>query len=451
MTTATEPRPANRLEPSAPSVSPEEHSASPHWSPATTIAFRFCFVYFGLYVLLTQMLSSLIPVPVINVPELGDLLPVRALVLWVGRSILGIAKPIAFAPTGSGDRTYDFVQVVIFLVVAAVATTAWSLRARDTARDVRLYRWFRLFARFSLGTSLLSYGLVKVVPLQMPFQLRRLVEPYGNFSPMGVLWSSIGSSFPYEIFVGGAECLGGILLFFPRTATIGALICLADVIEVWMLNMTYDVPVKLFSFHLILMSVFLLAPNIRRLVDFFLKGRPAQLAPEPALGRSPRAQRNWVVAQRVFAAYVITVGLLGSITGWNTYGGGGPKSPLYGIWSVERMSVDGVEQPPLTTDSTRWKHVIFQQLDGAATFQRMNDNFRGFQSKIDTVAHTLALTAGPGKPDVLKYQRPDRNRLLLDGTMQSKRVHLELAWRDPDAFQLRSRGFHIISETPFNR
>ena len=76
---------------------------------------------------------------------------------------------------------------------------------------------------------------------------------------MGVLWSSIGSSPAYESFAGCAELLGGILLIVPRTTTLGALVCLADMTQVFMLNMTYDVPVKLLSFHLILLSLFLLA------------------------------------------------------------------------------------------------------------------------------------------------------------------------------------------------
>jgi hypothetical protein len=108
------------------------------------------------------------------------------------------------------------------------------------------------------------YGLAKVIPLQMPFPyLTRLLEPYGNFSPMAVLWSSIGASTSYEIFAGCAETLGGILLLTPRTTTLGAMVCLADMIQVFMLNMTYDVPVKLFSFHLILFSLLLLAPDAR--------------------------------------------------------------------------------------------------------------------------------------------------------------------------------------------
>ena len=82
---------------------------------------------------------------------------------------------------------------------------------------------------------------------------------------MGVLWSSIGASFPYEEFVGLVEVAGGVLLFVPRTQLAGALVAFGAMFEVFMLNMTYDVPVKLFSFHLVVMSVVLIAPYAKPL------------------------------------------------------------------------------------------------------------------------------------------------------------------------------------------
>ena len=51
---------------------------------------------------------------------------------------------------------------------------------------------------------------------------------------------------------------------------LGALIALCDMTHVFMLNMTYDVPVKLFSFHLMLMALFLLAPDFQRSGGFLL-------------------------------------------------------------------------------------------------------------------------------------------------------------------------------------
>lgn len=42
--------------------------------------------------------------------------------------------------------------------------------------------------------------MVKAIPLQMPApNLTRLLEPFGHFSPMGVLWHSIGASRGYEM------------------------------------------------------------------------------------------------------------------------------------------------------------------------------------------------------------------------------------------------------------
>src|SRR6202046_5549488 len=140
--------------------------------------------------------------------------------------------------------------------------------------------------------------IAKFVPRQMPFPyLTKLLEPYGNFSPMGVLWSSIGASPAYEIFAGSAEFLGGILVLIPRTRTLGALVCLADMIQVFLLNMTYDVPVKLLSFHLILLSLLMLAPDLPRQIDVFFRSRATQPSPKASLFQSRRAIRMALLAQ----------------------------------------------------------------------------------------------------------------------------------------------------------
>ena len=148
------------------------------------------------------------------------------------------------------------------------------------------------------SSTMVNYGIMKVIPLQMPApSLTRLLEPYGHFSPMGVLWSFIGSSRAYEMFTGSAELLGGLLLFVPHTAMLGALVSLAVTIHIFVLNMTYNVPVKLFSFHLILYSLFLLAPDARRLVNVLLLNRTAEPSSQRPLGRTPTRRRIWLAAQ----------------------------------------------------------------------------------------------------------------------------------------------------------
>jgi hypothetical protein len=299
---------------------------------------------------------------------------------------------------------------------------------------------------------MVGYGMSKVVPLQMPVVfLTRMVEPFGAFSPMGVLWTSIGASPAYEVFAGCAELIGGVLLFVPRTTLLGALICLADTITIFTLNMTYDVPVKLFSFHLILLSLVLIAPNARPLLDMLLLNRSARAYGEPRLSKSRRSQRAALAAQVIYGLYFVMIVIVGMLQGWRAVGGGAPKSPLFGIWDVEQMSINGQSRPPMLTDRERWRRVIFQ-VPTAATFQRMDESFERYGAAIDPVGQTLVLTSGASKTtSTLSFERATSDQMTIDGTMDGRTVHLELKLRDLNSFLLKSRGFNWVQEVPFNR
>lgn len=449
----------------ATSTTPAPGIAEPRWHPATRIAFRFTFVYVSVYVLLTQMLGGMILIPRHGLPVLGILGPFRRFTLWAGVNVLGLTGSFSAQLTGSGDKTFDWVQAFTILVVAALATIVWSAAARGRTNHERLYAAFRVFLRLALGTTMLSYGFAKLVPLQMPApSLMRLLEPFGNFSPMGVLWTSIGASRPYEVVVGAAEVAGGLLVMVPQTTKVGAILCLVDTADVFALNMTYDVPVKLFALHLVFMSLVLIAPDARRLVNIFLRGRADRLTPEPTLRGTARSRRVATGLQVAYAAYFVALYAIGDARSWRTFGGGAPKSPLYGIWEVQRMTIDGVERPPLLTDSTRWRRVLFDA-PGWMQMQRMNDAASTFIPTIDTVGHTIAIkrgvaitaSAGRVRPDsteraeIFTYSRPERTHLVIDGPLDGHVLHLELTDRDPSSFLLRSRGFHWVQERPFNR
>ena len=45
----------------SPTSAAPQATSEASWAPATLIAFRFCFLYFGLYVLTTQMLAGMVP------------------------------------------------------------------------------------------------------------------------------------------------------------------------------------------------------------------------------------------------------------------------------------------------------------------------------------------------------------------------------------------------------
>ncbi len=431
----------------------QQETQTPHWNLGLRIAFRFCFVYFGLFCIYTQIFGGLISIPKMESIDPSSLWPMRQIVFWTAAHIFHAKLPLVYSGSGSGDKTFDWVLAFCLLVFAALATAIWSLFDRRRENYVTLHKWFRLFIRFALASQLVGYGMAKVIPLQMPFPfLTRLIEPFGNFSPMGVLWSSIGASPAYEMFAGSAEMLGGILLIIPWTTTLGALVCLADMTQVFMLNMTYDTPVKLFSFHLLLMALFLLAPEIQRLADFFFRNRTVAPSTQPQLFKTRRANRIAFALQIAFGIWMVGTAAYGGWGDWHQYGGGRPKSALYGIWNVDELSIDGQLRSPLLTDYDRWRRAIFD-FPEMMTFQRMDDSFARYGASINVNDKTLALTKFSDKnwKANFTFQRVAQDQLILDGNMDSHKIHMRLQLVDRSKFLLVNRGFHWVEEYPFNR
>ena len=421
------------------------------WSAVTKIAFRWCFLYFGLFcVLFAQITFAFFGI-------VGQWLPQQAVMwqmtvlgpalTWVGREVFG-AEAVLHPDSGSGDQAAIWVLVFCLLVVAAVGTAVWTLVDRQRPDYARLSAWFLTFVRLCVAGQMLFYGFAKLVPTQMPTPPpSALLRSYGDLSPTSVLWLQVGSSHPYEMTLGAVEVLAGLLMFLPRTATLGTLLGLASMAQVFLLNMTFDVPVKILSGHLLLMSLVLLAPQLRRLLDLFVLQRPSEPVSQPALFSSERANRRAATVQAALGLWILIGCAWSSWQAWHAYGGGHAKPELYGIWSVREFSVDGRPLPPLTTDQTRWQRLVFEK-DGALTYQRMNGELVNTAATISSDTIKATEPGGATLAD-LKVSRPWAQQLQLTGTLHGRPVQITLDQVDLDRFTLRNRGFHWVQEYPF--
>jgi hypothetical protein len=421
--------------------------APPRWSAAKSFAFRFVFVYLVLYIF---------PFPLVFLPFARPVLEaystfVDSLVEQVGQRVFHVA--ITVQPNGSGDTTYNYVQVFCWLALALLAAVLWTILDHRRRNYARLHEWLRVLVRFDLAATMINYGSFKVLKSQFPNpSLDRLLQPFGDASPMGLLWTLMGASTSYNLFSGAAEMLGGLLLTLRRTTLLGALVSTAVLVNIVMLNFSYDVPVKLYSLHLLAMALFLAAPDLARLADLFLWNRWAPPAPiQPLFGR--RWLHHGTLGLRTLLVVACVVwAVYGSYQGMKAYGDLAPKPPLYGIWNVDEIAMDGKVRPPLLTDETRWRRVVFGDARTIAV-QLMNDSRQRFLVKLDPVKRTLALSdrSDPRKVHRFVYGQPAPGRLMLDGTLDGHRIHAALHRVDPRSFLLVNRGFHWISEYPFNR
>ncbi|MFD4354323.1 DoxX family protein [Nocardia sp. NPDC058518] len=441
-----------------------ESEAVERWHPAVRVLFRFGFVVVGVGMAGVWLLHALLRtfgVPQETVTGVAKWTALHPLTDWVGTQIFDVR--IDYTVTGSGDTAAKWVAVFTLLLVAVPVTTAWSVLDRRRPNYARLYEWFRLLLRISLVSALLLYGMIKVLPTQMSFNLERLVEPFGDMSPMAVLWAQSSLSEPYEMALGAAEVAAALLLILPMTAGLGSVLAVIVAMQVLLMNLAFDVPVKLFALQLFLYAAVLAAPDIIRIVRAML-GRAVDARTSTPLLPTARGNRILLAAQALIGVWLLCATTVEAYDGWHTYGNARPKSPLYGIWNVTEFSVAGEQVPALVDFSEspasgmpsvteRFRRIIFDIPQGM-TMQRLDDSLVSFPARIDTDQHTITLskdTAHQWKLATFSYVQPQADRLILEGALGGKPVRMQLGQVDLAHYPAVSRGFHWVQATPYFR
>ena len=413
------------------------------WGPVKKLLFRFAFVYLVLFCF---------PFPLDYIPavQMWHVRFEHAFVPWVARQVFDVT----FIGQGGGDTTFSFVRIFCLLVISIVAAWVWTLMDRKRCNYARLYEGLRVYVRFMVAVTMIEYGAWKVIPTQFPAPTAdRLTQPFGDASPMGLLWTFMGASVPYTIFGGLGEMVGGLLLTIRRTTLLGALISIGVMSNVVMLNFSYDVPVKVFSTHLLLMAVFLAAHDLRRLANLLVLNRPTE--PEEI---RPLFRRKWLARAAtgfaaVFTVFMTGMMLYGSYRDLEMNGGEAEaKAPFHGMWTVEEFAVDGEARPPLVTDEKRWRRMFFTGFNRCA-IQLMSDSRERFFLELDEKGSTLAMTkrGDPNWKTTLAYARPQPDVLLVEGPFDGHQVRALLRRTEPPEFLLVTRGFHLINDRPLNR
>ncbi len=425
-------------------------------------AFRFSFAYWLLYCLPSPF-SRLIP-------YLGNKLAawhqqgLKPIVAWTAESVFKIETELV-PPNGSGDTTFSYINVFIVFVLALAIAIIW------TASDWRKtdYRWMkdllRSYLRYVLALAMLGYGLAKVAwdsnqfPTIGEFQLDK---KWGDSSPMNVVWSFMGASRSYTVFAGLGEVIGGVLLIFRRTTTIGAMVVVGVMANVVMLNYCYDIPVKLYSSHLLMMAFYLLLPEVRRLGNVLFLNRPTKTVEF----RPPYTNEITIWIQRVFKVALIVIGfgipLFSHTTRQFKHFSDQRQQPeLFGNYDVTQFKLNGkiikevgeipawksvkFESQPYNMDMERkksnWMSVrVLSRGNAAATFEQ-------FDNEIILDDHQYNFL--PNSP--IKMTKISDDQYELAGTVAAGKIEVSITRKTGKKSRLTGRGFRWINEVPFNR
>src|SRR6185436_14400199 len=117
--------------------------SSSSWGLARRVGFRFGFLYTVLYML--PFPGRLLPWTDWPVEQYSKLQSWGVTVF--AENVLVIAGPSS-APNGSGDRTYDYVQLLLFVVLSVLGTIVWSVLDRRRTSYPGLASWLWIAVRY---------------------------------------------------------------------------------------------------------------------------------------------------------------------------------------------------------------------------------------------------------------------------------------------------------------
>jgi hypothetical protein len=419
---------------------PNEAATASRWPWPKRFGFCFLFVF---------LVLSTLPMPFAAIP-FGSL-PFRWLnTLWiavvpiVGQRVFHVKAE--FMDIGSGDTVFRYVELAVWAIVSSVIACLWSALDHKSAHYQSAHRGLVIFARYALAFSLVSYGASKIIPVQFPRpSLDLLVLPYGSSTRFTLGYAFMGASPWLERLAGLAEISSAILLTIRRTTLFGALAALGILLNVAAFNFFYGVPAKIQVLHLLALAGVIVFPHRRRLIAFLIFNRPTL----PSEVR-PLFHRGWLeTATVILRTLTVTALIIGSLHNrykWDTeFGDHSPRSPLRGIWNVDFFQDNGIVRPPLVTDSTRWRRLIF---DGplTGTIDDMDDTRQWFKVKL-TLGKVTLTTIDEKTQLTLSYARPDAKTLVIDTTIDGHAIHAICHRLDERNYPLTSGRFHWSAET----
>ena len=425
------------------------------WSLWRKILFRFFLIYFILFIAPWDWMS-IIPGTSFLLKFYDQLIEWAVIKSNANFFQVFHVKYVKVVHNGSGDTSFSWAEICLYLSLALIGCIFWSILDRHRKGYAGLNYLLCLLLRYTLVLNAFGYGFDKIFVFQMPFPLTsQLATPLGDFLPMRFSWMFIGYSSPYEIFSGIMEVLVGLLLLYRRTATLGVLVATAVFFNVMMLNLCYDIPVKLFAMNLVMMCFYLLANECNRIAGFFLFNKPSIVCNIYHYPLKKKWMRITRIVLKLLLIYMVSKSIFDAYERYKDIKTHNVEiKPIKsGVYIVTKYAINHDTLPPVITDSIRWQNVIIEK-GGAGSIQTSDSLFRKrygrqyFSYKTDTIKHIIDFKKFPqdSLPILtMNYMFIDSNTIQLHGKKLNDSLYVELKKSDRH-FQLAERQFHWLSE-----
>ncbi|GAA4404747.1 hypothetical protein GCM10023187_22460 [Nibrella viscosa] len=437
---------------------PKQTLTTLNWHFGQTLLFRFFFIYLSV-----QMADSWLSfIPYSNYLTQYYYQLTDWAVQTANANLFHIREVLVY-PMGSGDTSWNWTWQWLTISIALIGCVIWTVADWKRGHYKRLNFWLCLFVRYYVALTAFTYGIIKIFALQMSFpSLSQMATPLGDFLPMRLCWMFMGYSTTYQAFTGVMETAVGLLLLYRPTATLGALLATFVFANVMMLNLSYDIPVKLFSTNMVVACLYLLSNEFERLMCFFVWNKPADACSIYHYNYSPKWMRiGRVVLKTVFVLVAVIVPFYMAWQQYSAIASQTDTKPFRsGVYEVASFAINNTPVQPSPSDNRRWQDVIFEK-NGNGSIKTLDTLFtqrykRGYftfsvdstKQMIDFRKRQTDSVAFKGVILSMRYQLVDSSSIKLWGKQKNDSLHVLLK-RTNRQFPLAKKQFHWLSE--YNR
>jgi hypothetical protein len=193
-----------------------------------------------------------------------------------------------------------------------------------------------------------------------------------------VAWSFFGYSRGYQIFLGWGEVIPAVLLLFRRTTLLGALLMFVVMLNVFLVNIFFDVCVKLNSGIYTVLSLYLLLQEFSRLWNFFIANRITGPRTEIVLERPKWLKITAMILNFAALAYILWTAGQGAFGTYKYASTHVANTPVQGPWKTVSLEQWGGDnwQHVTKSDSLFADRVFFDGFNGVIRSDFVRDRFR---------------------------------------------------------------------------
>jgi hypothetical protein len=332
---------------------------------------------------------------------------------WIATSIFGVDL---LASPATSDSAAQFVQAFLLLMFALLL--GFILKKQQRFSKEQVQQFLHTGAAYILSLFLLKYGVDKLFQFQFYApEPNTLFTPLGELSKDILFWSSMGTSSTYNTFMGLIEVVPALLLLHHRTRLLGGLIALGVLINVLMINIGFDITVKLLSMYLVILSLYIVSPFLRSLFSFFLNDHLIE-KPQLRLSIKPKIRMivKAVVVILLFTEVLFTYFKIGSFNGREM-----EKIEHYGSYVVS------MEDSPNIRGFRDIKRIHIHS-KGYIIFEDKRGNFHDFSMRIGrdhsiilTETNTPIYVKSHGSMVIFEFMREDGEMT----TVYTEKINLE--------------------------